>query len=253
MSGSRSNKTRASNAPSQTKASQQFDNSDDFDYDDTEYKADAIDEDQEIFGQIPGSEYEERGHNPGGASSGTNLSKASHEGNRVLGGYKATLKIISKLSDITQIIMSFEQNQARGYKATLHNPRVSDEAKQNAQQHLNELGSDQQATSYTQSRGMDEISESVRQGKEEARVIAGYKAVLQNPNVSSEARQHAEEVLQSHNVKSPSSGAGHAQPSHHRGHEDNVNRGYKATLHNPRVSDEARERAEEYLEQHNAM
>ncbi|KAB8270676.1 Conidiation protein 6-domain-containing protein [Aspergillus minisclerotigenes] len=76
-------------------------------------------------------------------------------------------------------------NAMRGYKATLNNPRVSDEAKQNAQSMLDQLGGDQPSH--------DLYSESGEQNKDPMRVNAGLKAAAHNPNVSDEARRNAAE------------------------------------------------------------
>ncbi|PPR05422.1 hypothetical protein CVT24_008036 [Panaeolus cyanescens] len=103
-----------------------------------------------------------------------------------------------------------ELNQARGYKAAINNPNVSAEAKQNAQERLDEMGysdsleQDNMGTSGRRNRTSgaggadDEIDQRASQGKNEGNVIGGYKATLKNPNVSEEAKQHAEEVLESH-------------------------------------------------------
>ncbi|KAF9046338.1 Conidiation protein 6-domain-containing protein [Panaeolus papilionaceus] len=107
-----------------------------------------------------------------------------------------------------------ERNQARGLKASINNPNVSEEAKQNAQQRLDEMGyypEEDEGNSRTSTRSsggsgagnsgeLDEIDERVSQGKEESRVIGGYKAVLKNPNVSEEAKEHAEQLLEKHDA-----------------------------------------------------
>lgn len=96
-------------------------------------------------------------------------------------------------------------NQVRGYKATLHNPRVSDEAKENAQQVL-EGGA---------SKAREDREEQGQEQGLSTRVLAGYKAtlkvrpclecgiplvpmliLLQNPNVGDEAKERAERILQ---------------------------------------------------------
>ncbi|OWZ58566.1 conidiation-specific protein 6 [Cryptococcus neoformans c45] len=76
-----------------------------------------------------------------------------------------------------------------GYKATLNNPRVSDEAKENASNVIDDY----------QNRGneaVDEVSkEESNNDHHSNRVAGGYKAALKNPNVSGEAKQHAKEAL----------------------------------------------------------
>ncbi|KAF8153083.1 Conidiation-specific protein 6 [Crassisporium funariophilum] len=80
-------------------------------------------------------------------------------------------------------------NQARGYKATLNNPRVSDEAKQNAKERLDEM--DQGPESSVNDPGHE---------KDEGNVMRGYKATLKNPRVSDEAKKNAEKILKEHDA-----------------------------------------------------
>ncbi|KAI4757360.1 hypothetical protein E4T52_10719 [Aureobasidium sp. EXF-3400] len=68
---------------------------------------------------------------------------------------------------------------AAGLKAALHNPNVSDEAKENVSHHLDELTSPPHASD----------------GKDPTRVAAGLKAALHNPNVSEETKDHLQERL----------------------------------------------------------
>ncbi|TBU22987.1 Conidiation protein 6-domain-containing protein [Dichomitus squalens] len=97
--------------------------------------------------------------NSGRYATGT-VDSSGHEANRVLGGYKATL----------------------------HNPRASDEAKQHAREIL-------EADGYTVEPGPG-----VTQDEHQTRVLAGYKAALHNPRVSEEAKEHAREYLAAHNA-----------------------------------------------------
>ncbi|KAF7122557.1 hypothetical protein CNMCM5793_000582 [Aspergillus hiratsukae] len=77
-------------------------------------------------------------------------------------------------------------NALRGYKATLSNPRVSKEAKQHAQDVLdNELGGEQVHDDFYQSRGDDQ--------KDPNRVRAGLKAATHNPGVSDAGKRSAAE------------------------------------------------------------
>ncbi|MCJ1439652.1 MAG: hypothetical protein MMC23_000132 [Stictis urceolatum] len=74
-------------------------------------------------------------------------------------------------------------NKARGYKATLSNPNVSDEAKQHAKEVLdNELSG-------------GDISVSDQGEKNPGNVAGGLKAATKNPNVSEEGKQAAQEKL----------------------------------------------------------
>ncbi|KAF8651516.1 hypothetical protein AX16_004712 [Volvariella volvacea WC 439] len=117
-----------------------------------------------------------------------------------------------------------------GLKATVHNPRVSEEARESATQRLNEMGTDVESkhssghnyakTTAERAReagvvndvdeefdAADYTGQSAPSGtaagrpKNEGNVIGGYKATLKNPNVSEEARQHAEQVLEEKGAK----------------------------------------------------
>ena len=74
-------------------------------------------------------------------------------------------------------------NKARGYKAAMHNPNVSEEAKEHSRQVLEE---DLQG-------GDVDMSE---RGKDPGNVARGLKAATHNPNVSEEAKRSAEERLE---------------------------------------------------------
>ncbi|CAG7949264.1 unnamed protein product [Penicillium nalgiovense] len=82
----------------------------------------------------------------------------------------------------------------RGYKAlptfssTLSNPNVSEEAKQNAQAMLNEIGGDNPREELFQARG--------DQNKDPMRVSAGLKAAQHNPGVTEGGKQEAAERLE---------------------------------------------------------
>ncbi|KAI9883922.1 MAG: hypothetical protein M1823_004292 [Watsoniomyces obsoletus] len=73
-------------------------------------------------------------------------------------------------------------NKIRGYKATLSNPNVSEEAKSNARQALKQLGDDSQ-------QGEDD------DGKDPNRVAGGLKAAISNPGVSEEGKKEAQKKL----------------------------------------------------------
>ncbi|KAF4215110.1 hypothetical protein CNMCM8980_010647 [Aspergillus fumigatiaffinis] len=78
-------------------------------------------------------------------------------------------------------------NAMRGYKATLKNPRVSDEAKQHAKDVLdNELHGDQPRHDLYAIRG---------QNKEPNRVAGGLKAAQRNPRVKERGKESASEKL----------------------------------------------------------
>ncbi|KAJ5932137.1 hypothetical protein N7516_006626 [Penicillium verrucosum] len=78
-------------------------------------------------------------------------------------------------------------NEMRGYKAALRNPKVGQEAKENAQAKLNELGGDQPREELYKARG-DE-------SKDPVRVSAGLKAAQHNPLVTEGGKQRAAEKM----------------------------------------------------------
>ncbi|KAJ5488041.1 hypothetical protein N7530_002341 [Penicillium desertorum] len=78
-------------------------------------------------------------------------------------------------------------NEMRGYKATLSNPRVSEEAKQNTQGKLSELGGDKPRYKIYQARGDP--------NKDPIRVEAGLKAAQKSPNVTEGGKQRAAEKM----------------------------------------------------------
>ncbi|KAK4460504.1 Conidiation protein 6-domain-containing protein [Cladorrhinum samala] len=88
--------------------------------------------------------------------------------------------------------------------------------------------------------------------KDQGNVIRGHKATLNNPNVSDEAKDHSREVLES--LQGPNDNQSSNQrsggSSGDTGDKDagNVARGLKASINNPRVSDEAKEEAKKKLE-----
>ncbi|KAJ9192850.1 hypothetical protein DTO166G4_6483 [Paecilomyces variotii] len=79
-------------------------------------------------------------------------------------------------------------NAMRGFKATLKNPRVSKEAKQHAQDVLdNELHGDEPRQELYNKRG---------QNVDPTRVAAGYKAATHRPNVTDQGKERAREKLE---------------------------------------------------------
>jgi len=87
-------------------------------------------------------------------------------------------------------------------------------------------------------------------GKNPGNVIGGHKATLNNPNQSEEAKQHSQKVLDEQfdggdvgaHSTAGTQGSGEKNPG-------NVAGGFKATLKNPRVGEEAKEHAKEKLGQ----
>ncbi|KAF8896595.1 hypothetical protein BD779DRAFT_1668356 [Infundibulicybe gibba] len=122
---------------------------------------------------------------------------------------------------------------AAGLKAAIHNPNVSEEAKDRAAQRLEEMDvptADPQPTAVP---------------PENKHVLAGYKATLHNENTSEEAKAHAREIL---------SAAGyHEDDPDSDTHNTRVLAGYKAALSNPRISAAAKLHALEYLTLHDAI
>ncbi|KAH9894738.1 Conidiation protein 6-domain-containing protein [Cubamyces lactineus] len=91
---------------------------------------------------------------------------ASSSGNRVAGGFKAAL---------------------HNPKVSISNPRTSEEAKQHAREILEAV----QAA---------EVPLDATPEEHHKRVIAGYKAALHNPRVSEEAKRHAKDFLRSNDT-----------------------------------------------------
>ena len=92
-------------------------------------------------------------------------------------------------------------------------------------------------------------------------VARGLKAAINNPNVSSEAKNHAAQQLEEMGVKPSDSDAQkpsvqehlrhvlHPKTDEHEKNPDNVARGLKAAIHNPNVSAEAKGHAAQQLEE----
>ncbi|TDZ29529.1 Conidiation-specific protein 6 [Colletotrichum spinosum] len=79
------------------------------------------------------------------------------------------------------------ENVARGHKATLNNPNVSEEAKERSRQILKDLGE-----TYEQSGGQATSGDGQ---KDPSNVARGLKASISNPGVSEEAKEKAQEKL----------------------------------------------------------
>ncbi|KIJ19005.1 hypothetical protein PAXINDRAFT_8363 [Paxillus involutus ATCC 200175] len=136
-------------------------------------------------------------------------------------------------SEFTICLVQHSKDSSRvaaGLKAAIHNPNVSEEAKEHAKQKLRELSQEAGQTHETP--------------RENPRVLGGYKATLSNPHTSEQAKHHAEEVLKAAGIDS-------RHPNHSdEEHQTRVLAGYKAALHNPRVSEEAKQHAQEFLGEH---
>ncbi|KAF9254923.1 hypothetical protein L218DRAFT_938176 [Marasmius fiardii PR-910] len=124
---------------------------------------------------------------------------------------------------------------AAGLKAAIHNPRVSDEAKERAKERLEGMGVTVE---------FDE--------EHEKRVLSGYKAALHNENVSDEAKENARQKLREAGTLETREEDSSNQPLRDE-HQNHVLGGYKAALANPNVSTEAKLHAETILEEHDAL
>ncbi|THH17875.1 hypothetical protein EW146_g3031 [Bondarzewia mesenterica] len=131
---------------------------------------------------------------------------------------------------------------AAGLKATLHNPNVSQEAKMQAEQRLEQMG----ALEHEPHHGRHAESETEHQ--HDNRVLGGYKATLNNESTSEEAKAHAREILHAagYGIEKP-------QGASEEEHRSRVIAGYKAALHNDRVSPEAKAHARDYLREQGVM
>ncbi|EKM50317.1 uncharacterized protein PHACADRAFT_214017 [Phanerochaete carnosa HHB-10118-sp] len=78
-----------------------------------------------------------------------------------------------------------------GHKAAMHNPNISEEAKEHSRQVVDDLERDLQ-TKEQRAKYDDD--------KDETRVNAGLKATMKNPNVSQEAKDRAHEQLEDKGV-----------------------------------------------------
>ncbi|KAF8503492.1 Conidiation protein 6-domain-containing protein [Russula emetica] len=78
----------------------------------------------------------------------------------------------------------------------MHNPNVSAEAKE----HSRQVAEDIQGSDVVHDDGTTEPSPRSYGDKDENRVLGGYKATLKNPNVSDEAKQRAEQILEDHDA-----------------------------------------------------
>ncbi|KAF5325431.1 hypothetical protein D9619_009767 [Psilocybe cf. subviscida] len=123
---------------------------------------------------------------------------------------------------------SHEEHVAAGLKASMHNPNVSDNAKDRSARRLREMGaSDEAATKTSSKKGPSKAS--VSHIDDTAEVEAGGD--LGGDFLGQKAGAH------------PDKSSHKAQVHQHR-----VISGYKATLKNPRVSESAKSNAREQLE-----
>ncbi|KAH9953456.1 Conidiation protein 6-domain-containing protein [Russula dissimulans] len=88
---------------------------------------------------------------------------------------------------------------------------------------------------------------------EPTRVAGGHKAAIHNPNVSAEAQEHSRQVVEEIQGSGAVHPDGTTEPGAGDKEESRVLGGYKATLKNPNVSDEAKQRAQQILEEKGAL
>ncbi|KAM6501071.1 hypothetical protein JOM56_004085 [Amanita muscaria] len=144
---------------------------------------------------------------------------------------------------------------ARGLKASIHNPRVSPEAKAHAEERLHEMGYEIEPDKDS---GVGSASQtSKRPGRKSRRGGAVRKAAKSGGSppeqeahpevheVAEEPKEHEEEPAQEGEVESRK-----PTPAHSK-HEARVLGGYKATLSS--VSEEAKRHARQVLEEHEAI
>jgi len=83
--------------------------------------------------------------------------------------------------------------------------------------------------------------------EDKTNIVRGHKAAISNPNVSEEAKKQSEKVI--NDLQDAHYGQDvHGQEADKDKDPGNVARGYKATISNPRVSEEAKEHAREMLD-----
>jgi len=139
----------------------------------------------------------------------------------------------------------------RGLKASIHNPRVSPEAKVHAEERLRELGQVIEPRQSSKSTGAGRR----RSGRKVRRAIAPSKSAKKEANHQPRGEEVPEaigeskepETEQRHGEPRPES-TGSAQPIDK--HEARVLGGYKATLSKKGVSEEAKRHAAQVLQEH---
>ncbi|KAI0291896.1 Conidiation protein 6-domain-containing protein [Russula brevipes] len=93
--------------------------------------------------------------------------------------------------------MSNPNRVAGGHKAAMHNPNTSAQAKEQSRQIVEEI----QGSGAVHDDGTTKPSSRLDVGdKDESRVLGGYKATVKNPNVSDEAKQRAQQILEDNNA-----------------------------------------------------
>ncbi|TRM70339.1 Conidiation protein 6-domain-containing protein [Schizophyllum amplum] len=132
------------------------------------------------------------------------------------------------------------QRVAAGLKATIHNPRVSDEAKESAAERLQNMGAD-----FDEAPTRSSAPRSA--GTKVGAIDDDDEDILEDPQNPDDIPDDDEAEPGTRATTGRSTGGSSGGKN-----EANVIRGYKAALHNPNVGEQAKERAEAYLEEHDA-
>ncbi|KAK2460759.1 hypothetical protein APHAL10511_007229 [Amanita phalloides] len=139
----------------------------------------------------------------------------------------------------------------RGLKASIHNPRVSPEAKAHAEERLREMGQvfePRQTTKSTVGAGRR------RSGRKARRTSAGSKSTQIADRQREEAREVASEPRELGTEQRQASEPHTPEPTQPLNkHEARVLGGYKATLSKKGISEEAKRHARQVLEEHDAI
>ncbi|KAH9486269.1 UPF0654 protein C22G7.11c [Psilocybe cubensis] len=133
-------------------------------------------------------------------------------------------------------------NVARGLKATIHNANVSEEAKENAAQRLAQMGeevpgdfsSGAQSGNDTYKPDSDDLSGSRMRGTRSSASKANDEGLFSPSEIETDL-----DYAQGESV---------GEDVQHGGETNRVLGGYKATLKNPRVSNQAKQHAQEMLD-----
>ncbi|KAK4114412.1 hypothetical protein N656DRAFT_796877 [Canariomyces notabilis] len=93
-----------------------------------------------------------------------------------------------------------------------------------------------------------EVPASEDYAAEPENVIRGHKATISNPRVSDQAKERSRKVLEQYDEPYDESSASHGTTEQNQQKDPgNVARGLKASISNPGVSEEAKEKAKEKL------
>lgn len=123
-----------------------------------------------------------------------------------------------------------------GYKAALHNPRVSEGAKDHAAQVLREAGVEEPGGGLAHHHhGTHAHMDHDEAATHERHVVGGYKSTLSNPRTSDKAKEHAAHVLEQ---------VASGQPLQMDEHERHVLDGYMSIINSSRLPEETKRSAQ---------